>query len=87
MHYVFGVCNPTLTVYYGQILVWFGINFIPQGTIELILREDFEPVRYVVLFRITTCSKCIGGHDRQALFYVNAVKNCGHLKPSIQGEQ
>ncbi len=36
MRYVSGVCNPTLTVYYGQILVWFGINFIPQGTIELI---------------------------------------------------
>ena len=26
-------------------LVWFGINFIPQGTIELILRDDFEQVR------------------------------------------
>ncbi len=49
MHYVFGVCNPTFTVFYGQILVWFGINFIPQGTIELILRDDFEPVRYLKL--------------------------------------
>jgi len=33
-------------VYYGQILVWFGINYIPQGTIELILRDDFGPVWY-----------------------------------------
>ena len=38
-------CNPTFTVFYGQILVWFGINFIPQGTIELVLRDDFEQVR------------------------------------------
>ena len=46
MHYVFGACNPTFTVFYGQSLVWFGINFILQGTIEVILRDDFEPVRY-----------------------------------------
>ena len=25
---------------------WFGINYIPQGTIELILRDDFVPLRY-----------------------------------------
>ena len=46
MHYVFDACNTMFTVFYGQILVWFGINYIPQGTIELILRDDFEPVRY-----------------------------------------
>jgi hypothetical protein len=28
--------------------VRFGINYIPQGTIELILRDDFVPVRYVL---------------------------------------
>ena len=47
MHYVFDACNPTFTVFYGQILVLFGINCIPQGTIELILRDDFRQVRYV----------------------------------------
>ena len=46
MHYVFGACNTPFTVSYGQILVWFGIIFIPQDTIELILRDYFEPVRY-----------------------------------------
>jgi len=47
MHYVFDACNTKFTVSYGQILVWFGIDYIPQGTIELILRDDFVPVRYV----------------------------------------
>ena len=46
MYYIFGACNPTFTVFYGQILVLFGFNCIPQGTIELILRDDFEQVRY-----------------------------------------
>ncbi len=32
-----------LTVFYGRIL---GINYIPQGTIELILRDDFELVQW-----------------------------------------
>ena len=41
VQYVFDVCNTKFTVYYGQILVWFGINYLPQGTIELILRDDF----------------------------------------------
>ena len=45
VYYVFDVCNTKFTMYYGQILVWFGINYIPQGTIELILRGDFGPVR------------------------------------------
>ena len=45
MQYVFASCNPMLTVSYGQILDRFGINFIPQGTMELILRDDFEQVR------------------------------------------
>ena len=51
MHYVFAAGNPSFTVFYGQILVWFGSSFIPQGTIELILRDDFEPVRYVTLLK------------------------------------
>jgi len=45
MQYVFDACNTNFTVSYGQILAWFGINYIPQGTIELILRDDFVPVR------------------------------------------
>ena len=57
MHYVFGVCNPTFTVFYGQILVWFGINCILQGTIELILRDDFEQVRYLYQQQIGVVSK------------------------------
>ncbi len=46
MQYVFDICITELTVYYGQILVWFGTNSIPQGTIELILQDAFGPVRY-----------------------------------------
>jgi len=48
----YGVCttylmhNTDFTAYYGQILVWFGINYIPQGIIELMLRDEFVPVRY-----------------------------------------
>ena len=46
MHYIFGTCNTNVTVYYGQVLDWLGINHIPQGTIDLLLRDDIGPVRY-----------------------------------------
>ena len=35
MHYVLDVCNKRVTVYYGEILVCFGIDYILQGAIEL----------------------------------------------------
>lgn len=45
-NYVFDACNNQFLVYYGRI--WRGVELIsiPQGTIELILRDDFERVWY-----------------------------------------
>jgi len=64
MHYVFDACNTKFTVSYGQILVWFGIDYIPQGTIELILRDDFVPVRYVDKDQVSfgACATLFDGH-------------------------
>ena len=57
MHYVFDVCNTEFTVYYLQILVWFGINYTPQGTMELLLRDDFGLVRYACYQQITCAAQ------------------------------
>jgi len=62
INYVFDVCNTKFTVYYGQILVWSGINYIPQGTIELILRDDFGPVRYAHMYAWSLPEFYLGVH-------------------------
>jgi len=60
VQYVFDVCNTKFTVYYGQILA--GINYIPQGTIELILRDEFGPVRYAHMYAWSLPEFYLGVH-------------------------
>lgn len=76
---VFSACNPAFTVFYGQILVWFGINCILQGTIKLVLRDDFELVRYPdlwVCLKLPDLSVAVGNclqHSLQALYIKSEI--------------